>query len=336
VLIFLVATQAAVYLCAPVAAVWNLFAMRAGRAGRPAAQAARRQRGGVRLPRRVAVVLGAVVIAALASAFAAPSHPLANARTAAPGGPWPQALLASPTTQVFLQVGPSADAAGGVYHRITPVHLAGLGTAQVALAFTTSSGELLGDVLRAAAGDGQVAYASLSFRAPGRDGRMRTRLVDTFAGAVITSVAEPTPASPRGAVSLVLPAAGAVLADPGSLQAASHFATASAAPIARSRISLGQGLPAYAVTGLSLSRSAAGQPLSIGFSTKAPPLLERILQAQNTSTGLPALILSVRHVTGGRPVRQVFAHLRISAFTENLARPFAGTAALSVPVERAR
>jgi hypothetical protein len=159
-LIVLVATQAAVYLCAPVAAIWNLRAMRAERAGRRREPATRRQRGGVRLPRTAVVILSALILAGLASAFVSPSLPLVNATTASAGGPWPQSLLASPRTEMYLKLGSSAGAAGRIYQPITPVHLSGLATsssgasARVRLSFSTTSAELLDEVLRAAAADG--------------------------------------------------------------------------------------------------------------------------------------------------------------------------------------
>jgi hypothetical protein len=336
-LIVLVATQATVYLCAPIAAVWNLRAMRVERQGRRRGFAERRQRGGVRLPQRATVILGALVIAGLACAFVSPSLPLVNATTAAPGGPWPQSLLASAGTQVYLKLGSSATAAGRAYYPITPVHLSGLatsspgGSARVGLSFSTSSAELLDEVLRAAAADGEISYASLAFRAPGPGGQPVTRQVDTFAAVVITSVAEPVPGTPMGTVSLLLPAASAVTDTPGALQDSGLFARVSAAPTTRAYASLGQGLPWYAVTAVSLSRTAPGAPLNLSFTTTEPPLLERIFQAQDATSGLPALTLSVSHGPAGSPVLHTFSRLSVNSFAENLSTPFSGTASLAVP-----
>jgi cellulose synthase/poly-beta-1,6-N-acetylglucosamine synthase-like glycosyltransferase len=337
-LIFLVATQATVYLCGPIAAVWNHRAMRAQREGRRRAFAGRRQRGGVRLPRRASVVLSALVFAGLACAFVSPSLPLVNASTVASGGPWSQSLLGSASTQAYLKLGSSATAAGRVYYPITPVNLARLsdGSARVGLSFSTSSPELLGDVLQAAAADGEISYVSLAFRGPGRGGRPVTRLVDTFATAIITSVAEPvrgtqTGTVSPGTVSLLLPAATAVTDTPGSLQDSRLFAPASPGPTTRASVSLGQGSPSYAVTAVSLARAAPGAPLNLSFTTNAPPLLERILQAQQATSGLPALTLSVRHGPTGSPVRHSFSRLSVSSFAENLSTPFSGSASLAVP-----
>jgi cellulose synthase/poly-beta-1,6-N-acetylglucosamine synthase-like glycosyltransferase len=340
-LIFLVATQATVYLCGPIAAVWNLRAMRAEREGRRHSVTSRRQRGGVRLPRRASVILGALVIAVLACAFVSPSLPLVNATSVAAGGPWRQSLLASATTDVYLKLGSSATAAGRVYYPITPIHLSGLstsspdGSARVGLSFSTSSAELLAQVLRAAAADGEISYVSLAFREPGPGGRPVTRLVDTFATAVITSVAEPDPGTgakaPQGTVSILLPAASAVTDTPAALQGSGLFAPVSTWPDTSASVSLGPGLPSYAVTSVSLSRAAPGAPLGLSFTTSAPPLLERILQAQDAASGLPALTLSVRHGSAVSPVRHTFSKLSVNSFAENLATPFSGTASLAVP-----
>ncbi|HEV7642098.1 MAG TPA: glycosyltransferase [Gaiellaceae bacterium] len=341
ILILLVATQATAYLCAPAAAVWNHLAMRARRAGRRRAVPERQQRGGVRWPRRVSVILTALVIAVAASAFVSPSRPLANATTAGSGGPWPQSLMASARTEAYLKLGSSATAAGDVYYPITPVHLSGLGTplpgqlARVDLSFSTASPQLLSQVLRAAARDGGIPYVGIAFRAPGPGGRPVTRLVDTFSTAVITSVVEPVPGSPTGTVSLLLPAASGVTDTPAGLQDARLFARAAIRATAHAYVSLGQGLPSYAVTGVSLSRSDLGAPLNLSFSTTAHPLLERILQAKD-ATGFPALTLSVSHDPSGRSVRDTFSRVSVSSFAENLSTPFSGTASLAVPAQRHR
>jgi hypothetical protein len=350
-LVFLVATQATVYLCGPIAAVWNHRAMRARRAGKRLGAQARsfsapRQRGGVRIPRRTSAVMSALVFAVLACAFVSPTLPLVNASTVARGGPWPQSLLASPSTHVYLRLGASATAAGRVYEPITPVHLSGLATysstntARVGLTFSTRSAELLGEVLKAAATDGQVPFVSLAFRVPGTDGRPTTKLVDTFGTAVVTSVTEPIPGARKGTmipgtVSLLLPVASAVTQTPPTLQDAGLFAPVSLGrPTTVATVSLGDGLPAYTVSALSVSRAALGAPLNVSFSTTAPPLLDRLMKAQNTASGLPAVTLSVQHRGASRPVRSTFARVTVDSFAENLSKPFSGAASLAVPARQ--
>jgi cellulose synthase/poly-beta-1,6-N-acetylglucosamine synthase-like glycosyltransferase len=342
-LILLVTTQATVYVCGPVAAVWNHRAMRATRAGRRRIAVGRPQRGGIRVPRPAVLTLSALVFAVLACTFVSPSVPLVSASTAAPGGPWPQSLIASARTQAYLKLGSSASSAGRVYYPITLVHLARVPDKEgrVGLSFSSSSGELLAEVMRAAASVGATSYVSIALRATGPGGRSLTRLVDTFSTVVVTSVsgAEPVHGSPTGGVSpgtvsLLLPAASGVTDTPAGLQSPRLFAPASSATPTRASVSLGQRSRAYAVTAVSLSRTAPGGPLNVSFTTTAPPLLEQILQAQAATSGIPALTLSVRQGSAGSPMRHSFSQVRVNSFAENLSTPFSGTASLAVPARQ--
>ncbi len=336
-LIFLVVAQATVYACSPIAALWNQRAQGAEgkeRQGLPK----RRRRPRVLLPRPAAAILGAVCIAALASAFVSPAAPLLHATTAGHGGAWPQALLASPRTQVYLKLGSSDTPAGRAYYPITLVHLSGLGasssggSAGVGLSFNTSSAALLGEVLRAASEDGQISNVSLAFRTPGGpDGRGITKLVDTFATADVTSLVEPLLGSSTGSVSLLLPVASAVMSTPGALQHVGPFARFSATPITRAYVTLKQGSGTYPVTAVSLSRPALGAPLNLSFTTTAPPLLRRLLHAHSSAEDIPALTLSIRHGSANNPVRRTFSELSVSSFSESFSAPLAGTASLTVP-----
>ena len=246
----------------PVAAIWNLRAMRAeARRGRRAV-AERRQRGGVRLPQR-AVVAAALVLAGLASAFVAP-RPLVDATTRRAGARAPVAARLR-RNQVYLEVGASATAAGRVYQPITLVNLSGLrahssgGSARVGLSFTTASAELLGDVLGAAAERRRISTsASRSGRRAPTAGRSRAggHLLDGRHHLAV----ERRPSSPTGTVSLLFPAASGVTGA-GHAAGAGLFAAVSAAPAGRRDPGAPGMDPAYAVTGLSLSR-AASAPLS--------------------------------------------------------------------------
>ena len=60
------------------------------------------------------------------------------------------------------------------------------------------------------------------------------------------------------------------------------------------------------------------------------PLLERILQAQGASAGIPALTLSLRHGSAGS-LHHSFSRVSVNSFAENLTTPFSGTASLAVP-----
>jgi cellulose synthase/poly-beta-1,6-N-acetylglucosamine synthase-like glycosyltransferase len=335
-LVFIVFTQATVYLCGPVVAVWNLRAQAAGPREPASADDPTpvRRPPRVLVPRPLAALLVAVCIGVVASVFVFPV-PLLHATTVAP--PFPQSLLAAPRTEVYLRLGSSATGPAGAYYPITPMHLSGLAVSSpnastgVGLTFTTSSTALLGGVLRAAEDNGEISAVGIAFRTPGPAGRPMTRLVDTFGPALVTSISEPAPAAPVGSVSLLLSAPSAVTRSSVALRHAGPFAPRAAPPATRAIVTLGQGSPSFAVTAVSLSRSSPGAPLNVGFSTTAPSLLQRLVQAQGAATVLPLLTLSVWHGPAGSPVRRSFSKVSVSAFTESFSTPFSGTASLAVP-----
>ena len=230
-LIFLIFVQATVYLCAPIASVWNLRAQgvrsqerQRGFADRRL-RAERRRQARALVPRPAAAALTALCVGGLTSAFVAPAA-LLHATTAPRGAVSPQSLLASGRTQVYLRVGSSATQAGRTYYPIGSIHLSDRaphsprGSAQVELSFQTSSLVLLGEVLGAAADSRRISTVSLAFRTPGAGGQPDTELVDTFATAAVTSLSEQLSGTPAGSVSLLLPASSSVTSRPG--HAAAH------------------------------------------------------------------------------------------------------------------
>ena len=205
--------QATVYLCGPIAAVWNQRARTVpARERQPALAAARRRRPRALFPRPAAAALTALCVGGVTSAFVAPTallHATITARTAV-ARQSPQAAAAG--TEVYLRLGSSAS---GTYYPVTSARLA-----DRTLSFGTSSVLLLGEMLRAAADGGRISQVSLAFRAPGPDGREATQLVDTFATATVTSLQEHLSGSPGGRVSLLLPAAGHLTGTSGALRQA--------------------------------------------------------------------------------------------------------------------
>jgi cellulose synthase/poly-beta-1,6-N-acetylglucosamine synthase-like glycosyltransferase len=336
-LIFLIAVQATVYLCGPIAAVWNLrtqtvpvLAHRRRLAERRLAErrlpAQRRRRARALLPRPAAAALTAVCVGGVTSAFVFPVS-LLHATTAARAAASPQSLQAAAGTEIYLELG-SSTGAGHSYYPVTSAHLSNL-----TLSFDTSSLVLLGEVLRAAAGGGQISHVSLAFRAPGPDGRPATQLVDTFATAAVTSMQEHLSGTPAGSVSLLLPAASDVTSTPGTLQRTGPFAASGGRGkrTARVYLSTGNGAPSYAVTAVSLAQAAPGAPLDLGFTTSALPLLDGIFQAEGAGGAIPVLTLSVRAGAGGSPVRFTFSGLSVSSVTEKRSGSLSGTAVLVVP-----
>jgi hypothetical protein len=327
-LIFIIVVQATVYLCGPIAAVWNLRAQTAPGRARQHAFAGRRLRGVPRrrpawawVPRPATAALTALCVGGVTSAFVAPVA-LLHATTAARGAASAQSLEAVAGTGVYLELG--ASGTGRAYYPVTSARLSGL-----TLSFGTSSLVLLGEVLAAAADGGRISRVSLAFRTPGPDGRPTTELVDTFAAATVTSVTEHLSGSPAGRVALLLPAASEVASTPGTLQHAGPFAVPGAGPsgrpAAKAYVSLGAGAPSYAVTAFAVSQAAPGAPLDLSLTTSALPLLEGIFQAEGAGVPIPVLAVTVRAGDGGRLLWHTFSGLKVSSFAETRSGRLSGT-----------
>ena len=343
-LIFLIFVQATVFLCAPIASVWNLRAQgvrsqerQHGFADRRL-RAERRRQARALVPRPAAAALTALCVGGLTSAFVAPAA-LLHATTTPRGAVSPQSLLASGRTQVYLRVGSSGTQAGRTYYPIGSIHLSDRaphsprGSAQVELSFQTSSLVLLGEVLGAAADSRRLSTVSLAFRTPGAGGQPDTELVDTFATAAVTSLSEQLSETPAGSVSLLLPASSSVTAAPATLQHTGPFAAIAAAPTAKASVTLGAAAgrtPTYAVTAVSLSQAASGAPINLSFASAALPLLDGIFHAEGAA-GLPVLTLSVQAGAGGGLLWHTFSRLSVSSFAENLSGSVSGTAAFVIP-----
>ena len=328
-LIFLILVQATVYLCAPIAAVWNLRAQavpgqerQRGFAERRL-RAARRRRARVLFPRPAAAALTALCVGGVTSAFVFPVS-LLHATTATRDVVSPQSLLASAGTEVYLELGSSGS---GAYYPVSSVHLAASppgGSAHVGLSFDTGSLLLLGEVLRAAAGGGKISQVSLAFRTTGTDGHPVTSLVDTFGSGVVSSLQEDLSGTPSGSVSLLLPAGGDTSSTPGTLK----FSGPPTAGPATAYVTTGKA--SYSATAVTVSQGSAGDPLDLSFTTTAPPLLDGIFQAEGAGARIPVLTLSVRAGTHGLLLSRTFSGLSVSSFAENLSGSVSGTATLVV------
>jgi cellulose synthase/poly-beta-1,6-N-acetylglucosamine synthase-like glycosyltransferase len=328
-LIFLIVVQATVYLCAPIAAVWNLRAQavpgqerQRGFAERRL-RAARRRRVRVLFPRPAAAALTALCVGGVTSAFVFPVS-LLHATTATRDVVSPQSLLASAGTEVYLKIGSSGS---GAYYPVSSVHLAASspgGSAHVGLSFDTGSLLLLGEMLRAAAGGGKISQVSLAFRTPGTDRHPVTSLVDTFGTGVVGSLQEQLSGTPSGTISLLLLSAGDTSSPPGTLRL-------SGSPAARPATAyVTTGAASYSATAVTVSQGSAGDPLDLSFTTTAPPLLDGIFQAEGAGARIPVLTLSVRSGTRGLLLSRTFSGLSVSSFAENLSGSVSGTATLVV------
>jgi cellulose synthase/poly-beta-1,6-N-acetylglucosamine synthase-like glycosyltransferase len=341
-LIVIIVLQATVYLCGPIASVWNLWAVGVEapeylrRFEKRRLRAERRRRSWARLPRPAAAgaALTALCAGGVASAFLAPV-PLLHTAVMRPAES-PQSLLAgSAGTQVYLKLGASTSGAGRGYYFITSVNLS-TSPARAKLRFNTSSLPLLGEVLEAAAAGGQISHVSLAFRTPGLNGRPTTEFVDTFGAASVASGKENLSGTPTGTVSLALPAVSHVVATPDSLQGVGPFAGLSGPALTtKVDVNMGTGTPSYPVTAVQLSQAAAGGPLDLRFSTPSLPLLDGIFRDQGNAVTIPVFRLTVRSEENGHAFATALTHtfsgLSVGSFAENLSGSLSGTATLVVP-----
>jgi hypothetical protein len=344
-LIFIIFLQATVYLCGPIASVWNLWAV-----GVPAPEylerfekrrlrAERRRRSWAQLlprPAAAGAALTALCAGGVASAFLAPVpllHTAVMRRAESPAS----LLAGSASTQVYLKLGSSASGADGAYYFISSVQLS-TASARAGLRFSTSSLALLGEVLRAAAGGGRISDISLAFRTPGLNGRPTTESLDMFGAAAVTSFKEHLSGTPTGTVSLALPALSRVVSAPGQLQRVGPFAGLPGPALAtKVQVTMGTAggteTPSYAVTAVQLSQAASDAPLDLRFTTSSLPLLEGVFQGEGV-TGIPVLTLSVRAGEDGHlsatALSYTFSGLSVGSFSENHSGLLSGTATLAV------
>jgi hypothetical protein len=303
-----------VYLCGPIASVWNLRAQAVpGEAYRRRfaerrRRAQRRRAAWAPFPRPAAAALTALCIGGATSAFVAPASLLHAQRSQRPATSVP----ASARTEVYLKLGSS-------YQPISSADLSNL-----TLSFHTASPVLLSEILRAAANGGRISQVELAFRVPGQGGGPAARRVNTFATASVTSLQERLSGTPTGNVSLLLSPLSRMSSTPGTLPPTG----AGAVSAAKASVTLGRA-PSYAVTGVRLSQAASGARLELGFTTSARPLLQRIFKARGA--GISALTLSVRDGTGAGLLRYAFSGLRVSALAQRRSgSSLSGTATLAV------
>jgi cellulose synthase/poly-beta-1,6-N-acetylglucosamine synthase-like glycosyltransferase len=334
-LIVIVFCQACVYLCGPVASVWNLWAQGVPREEFQRRFARQRLRAGRlrswdQLPRRASAALGALCVAGVTSAFVAPVS-LLHATAIPRSGGSQLVQLDSATTRAYLKLGRSQSGPGRDYYPITSVYRS-TATARAGLRFSTSSLVLLGDVLRAAADGRRIRHVSLVLRSPGRSGRAASEVVDTFGAAAVRSFSEHLSGASAGTVLLAFSgrehAARAHEAGP--------LAGATSSELAAPRIAItirAAGPRAHAVSAVVLSQAAEHAPVVLGFSTASRPLLDAIFAGRDAG-GIPALTLFVRIGTSGHPaitaLADTFSAVAVGSVAENLSESVSGRATLLV------
>jgi cellulose synthase/poly-beta-1,6-N-acetylglucosamine synthase-like glycosyltransferase len=295
----LIFIQATVYVCGPIASIWNLraqtvpgeayrrrFAERRERAQR------RRRAPWAPFPRPAAATLTALSVGGAASAFLAPVSLLQTT---------PPSQRPSAGADAYLELGASG------FQRVK------VGISGSALNFETSSLALLDGVLRATGDGGRISNVSLASRG---------ERLETFDTATVTSVDEHLSGKPTGTVSLAVPESGRVTTG----QGAGPFASRRSTPTTRAYVTVGS--RSYPVTDVGLSQARPGADFGLSFRTSAVPLLHRIFKAQGTAAAIPALTLSVRDRTGTALLRHSLSDLSIVAFAEDFSGRLSGTATL--------
>ena len=336
-LIAIIVLQGCVYLCGPVASVWNLWAR-----GVPVHEfrrrfqqrrlRAERRRPLARLPRPAAAAFSAVCLGGLTSAFL-PAAPLLHA-TATPR-PVEAAKATPGGTEAYLQLGP----AGGGYYPITSVQLSTT-SGQVGLSFGTSSLTLLGKVLRASAHGERIRHVRLTVITPGLSGRPATEVVDTFPAAVVTSFQEHLSGAPAGSVSLASTGTRHLVIARHRPRRDSPFTAASgtaAVSATTTYLRLGTGTRtaarAYAVTAVELSQASSGAAMNLSFTTASPALLSAIFRYEGAAARIPVITLTVGAGAGRVPatgLTYTFRRLAVGSFAESLSGAASGTATLAV------
>lgn len=332
ILIFLIFVQALVYVCGPIASVWNLWAQGTPdteyrrRFAEQQLRESRRRRPLAWLPRpALGATLAALGAGAVAGAILIPV-PLLSATTADDS---PQSLASSAGTDVYLKFGSAATGAQDRYYPITSVRLSTAQgkSARLRLSFSTSSLVLLNGILHAAAGGGKVSHLSLAFRASGVNGRLTTESVNTFGSASVTAFKEQLSGTPSGNVSLALAAAGKVVSAPDALKKVGPFAETSGRQTAKATAATPAETSPAPLTAIQVSQKAHGDPLRLSFTTSSLQLLNELFQSQASSGGISALRLSV-----GKSLSYTFPSLSVGSFTEdNVSGVLSGAATLTAP-----
>ena len=344
-LIFIIAFQGSVYLCGPIASVWNLWARGVPghefrrRFAEQRQRAQRRRRATI--PRPAAAALSALCVGGVASAFLPPVpllHTTSPSRAASL-----KSLLADTNAEFYLKMG-APTRTRGTYFPVTGVRLATVpaSSPKVGLSFQTSSLALLGQVLRAGAHGDRIGQVSLVIRKPGRGGRPVTEFVETFGGAALSSFTEHMSGQPAGIISVVASAASRPASTPAALRRAGPFADSPGALTATTYIRISHAgrnpAPGYAVTDVQVAQATVGAPLDLTLTSSSLPLLNSIFQAQDTAARISALRLSVRATADGHrsgtALTDTFSGLSVGSFAENLSGSVSGTATLVARVKR--
>jgi cellulose synthase/poly-beta-1,6-N-acetylglucosamine synthase-like glycosyltransferase len=358
-LIVIICLQGTVYLCGPIASLWNLRAQRASAADYRQRHEERRLRRTARsrvwsrIPGVVAASVFAVGVGGITSALVAPAS-LIRASVVIHKKLSPQSIVDSQGTEVYLRYGPDASQRGAsLYYPVTGVVLSQLESASTgspahfSLSFQVSSLGLLDEVV---AHDRSASSAPLTLvvrRLAIGHKLAATELADSFESAKVTSFTESLSGPPAGIVWLSLSPFGHLLTSAKSLAGLGPFArtpVASRASVARVYLKLGPTRSKssyYPVTAAVLSQMTPAAPgsltrLSLSFGTSSLTLLNNVLRESGPGRQIPGLSMLVRK-TGSEgagattEVAYSFSKAVVASFDENLSGAPTGKITLSLP-----
>ena len=343
-LIVIIVIQGTVYLCAPIASLWNQRAQRLSaltyrqRFEQERLRETRRGRPQIRVLGPAVAVLLAVGAGGVAGAFVAPSTLLrasvVDQRTV---------FHSSASTGVYLKLGP-ASASLAPYFPVSSVKLSQSLSSKLAgrlsLSFDTSSLNVLDAVFHDAGPGRGIPALTLVARKLGRGGRLATtEAADTFSNAEVRSFRENLSGSPTGEVTLSLPALGHLLTSPKGIGGIGTFGQTRTPPLAATTfVKMGSALArerSYPVTSVTLSQSTSSLPrtsahLTLRFETSSLVLLDTVLREGVPGKGIPALTLVVHNAGNGRVIAtETLYNAKVASFEEDLSGPAAGAVTVS-------
>jgi len=349
-LIAIIVFQGTVYLCGPVASVWNLRAQRvpahAYRQRFEQQRLRRANRGrassGVLGPATAALL--ALGVGGMTGAIVAPVTLLrANAvhRTTVTA----QTMLHSAAgTKVYVKLG-TALSEPAPYYPVSSVRLSQPRTSSAgsslrfSLSFETSSLALLDEVLANDVTGRGISALTLALRTPDRrDLAAKTEMTDTLFRAAIASFDENLTGAPTGSVALSLSSLGHVVTSPRGLgpfvgEPASSRAARTDAYV---KLSSNPSKRAYYyVAAVELAQALSASPgqrarFSLSFDTSSLALLNDVLRYGGPGRRIPALTLFVREPSGGLTTTGTFYKAVVTSFDEDLSGSLAGRVTLYI------
>jgi cellulose synthase/poly-beta-1,6-N-acetylglucosamine synthase-like glycosyltransferase len=358
-LIFIMSLQGTVYLCAPIASLWNLRAQRVPvltyrrRFEERRLRQARRRWPLSRVLGPVTATLLALGVGGVTSAFVAPAA-LLRATVVHHKAISVQALLSSSSdTEVYIKLAPASSKQAAYYPVSSvslskPVSSSPVSPVALGLSFETSTLALLDAVIRDDSPGKGISALTLVIRKSGKAGRPgTTEVTDTFYKALVASFVESLSGSPAGNVTLSLSSLGHVLTAPKAFANLGPFPEAplsSPPSTTDAYVSLGptssEHRSYYPVTLVELSQSVSSSPtapvqLNLSFETSSLVVLDEVLRDGGPGRAISGLTLVVgKSGPNGRPttveLTDTFRKALVSSFDETLSGAPVGKVTLSL------